>query len=115
MSVYNEKRQSLWLETWRRLRKNKAAYVRLVILLLLILIAIFTDVIAPFDLWTQDLNAVFVKRNTTHWFDTDNFGRDIFSRVVYGARISLLIGFIAVGIALFTGGFLGAVSGYFGG
>jgi peptide/nickel transport system permease protein len=115
MSVYNEKRQSLWLDTWRRLRKNKAAVVGLVILLFLILIAIFADVIAPFDFRTQDLNAVFVKPNATHWFGTDNFGRDIFSRVVYGARISLQIGFIAVGIALVTGGFLGAVSGYFGG
>ncbi|MBS3990993.1 MAG: ABC transporter permease [Erysipelothrix sp.] len=115
MSVYNEKRQSLWLETWHRLRKNKAAVIGLVILVFLILVAIFADVIAPYDFRAQDLNATFVKPNSTHWFGTDNFGRDIFSRVVYGSRISLQIGFIAVGIALFVGGFIGAVSGYFGG
>lgn len=115
MTVYSEKRQSLWLETWHRLRKNKAAVLGLVILVFLLFVAIFADVIAPFDFKTQDLNAVFVKPNATHWFGTDNFGRDIFSRVVYGSRISLQIGFIAVGIALFIGGFIGAVSGYFGG
>jgi peptide/nickel transport system permease protein len=115
MSVYKEKRQSLWLETWHRLRKNKAAVLGLIILLFLIFVAIFADVIAPFDFRTQNLNATFVKPNATHWFGTDNFGRDIFSRVVYGSRISLQIGFIAVGIALLIGGFIGAISGYFGG
>ncbi|MBS3987460.1 MAG: ABC transporter permease [Erysipelothrix sp.] len=115
MSVYTEKRQSLWLDTWRRLRKNKAAVVGLIILVILVIVAIFADVIAPFDYTTQNLNAVLQKPNSTHWFGTDNFGRDIFSRVVYGSRISLRIGFIAVGIALIVGGSMGAIAGYFGG
>ena len=115
MSVYKEKRQSLWLDTWQRLRKNKAAFLGLMILLFLVLVAIFADVIAPFSFSSQNLNATFVMPNATHWFGTDNFGRDIFSRIVYGSRISLQIGFIAVGIALFLGGFIGAISGYFGG
>lgn len=115
MSVYKEKRQSLWLDTWQRLRKNKAAFLGLMILLFLAFVAIFADVIAPFSFSSQNLNATFVMPNATHWFGTDNFGRDIFSRIVYGSRISLQIGFIAVGIALFLGGFIGAISGYFGG
>jgi len=115
MSVYKEKRQSLWLDTWQRLRKNKAAFLGLMILLFLVFVAIFADVIAPFSFSSQNLNATFVRPNATHLFGTDNFGRDIFSRIVYGSRISLQIGFIAVGIALFLGGLIGAVSGYFGG
>lgn len=115
MSVYNEKKQSLWLDAWRRLRKNKAAVIGLIILVILVLVALFADVIAPFDFTTQNLNAVLQKPNATHWFGTDNFGRDIFSRVVYGSRISLIIGFIAVGIALIIGGSMGAIAGYFGG
>jgi peptide/nickel transport system permease protein len=115
MSVYNEKKQSLWLDAWRRLRKNKAAVIGLIILVILVFVALFADVIAPFDFTTQNLNAVLQKPNATHWFGTDNFGRDIFSRVVYGSRISLRIGFIAVGIALIIGGSMGAIAGYFGG
>jgi len=115
MSVYNQKRQSLWLDAWRRLRKNKAAVIGLIILVILVLVAFFADVIAPFDFTTQNLDAVLQKPNATHWFGTDNFGRDIFSRVVYGSRISLRIGFIAVGIALIIGGSMGAIAGYFGG
>lgn len=115
MSVYNEKKQSLWLDAWRRLRKNKAAVIGLIILVILVLVALFADVIAPFDFTTQNLDAVLQKPNATHWFGTDNFGRDIFSRVVYGSRISLRIGFIAVGIALIIGGSMGAIAGYFGG
>ena len=115
MSVYTEKKQSLWLDTWRRLRKNKAAVIGLVILMLLLLIAIFADRIAPFDYRAQDLNAIFLRPNSVNLFGTDNFGRDIFSRVVYGTRISLQIGFIAVGIALFVGGTVGAIAGFYGG
>jgi peptide/nickel transport system permease protein len=115
MSLYIEKKQSPWRETWYRLRKNKAAVIGLIILFILLLTAIFADIIAPFDYSAQNLNALFVKPNSTHLFGTDNFGRDIFSRVVYGTRISLQIGFIAVAIALLIGGTMGAIAGYYGG
>ena len=114
MSVYIEKRQSLWVESWHRLRKNKAAVVGLVILVFLVILAIFADFVAPFDYRTQDLSNAFATPNAVNWFGTDNFGRDVFSRVVYGTRISLQIGFIAVGIALVLGGTLGALAGYYG-
>lgn len=104
-------------EIWRRMRRNKLAMVGLVIVLILIVIAIFANQIA-------DYNAVAIKQNVAirlqgpsaaHWCGTDEFGRDIFARLVHGARISLLVGVVAVCIALVTGGTLGAIAGYFGG
>src|SRR5690554_251704 len=104
-----------WKEMWFRLRKNKLAVTGLVVLILLILMAIFADYVAPFSYREQDLLNRFATPNATNWFGTDNFGRDIFSRVVYGARVSLRVGLISVGIALFVGGTIGAVAGYKGG
>jgi peptide/nickel transport system permease protein len=79
------------------------------------LIAIFADQIAPFTFREQNLNATFLLPNSVHLFGTDNFGRDIFSRVIYGTRISLMVGVISVSIALFVGGSMGALAGYIGG
>lgn len=102
-------------DVWFRLKKNKLSLVGLGILVVLILMAIFADFIAPFDYDTQNLSNTFQSPNMDHLFGTDEFGRDIFSRVIYGSRISLQVGVIAVGIALIIGGFLGAVAGYFSG
>lgn len=104
-----------WQEMWIRLRKNKLAVVGLVVLVTLIVMAIFADYIAPFSYREQDLTNKFALPNAVNWFGTDNFGRDIFSRVVYGSRVSLRVGLISVGIALFIGGLLGAIAGYVGG
>lgn len=109
------KKRSQWLEVWRRLKQNKSAMLGLAIIMVLILSALFADIIAPFGIDDQNLMNALQKPNSTHWFGTDNFGRDIFSRVVHGSRISLQVGFIAVGIAMITGGILGAVAGYYGG
>lgn len=104
-----------WKEMWFRLSKNKLAVLGLIVLIALILMAIFADYVAPFSYREQNLLNRFATPNTTHWFGTDNFGRDIFSRVVYGARVSLRVGLISVGIALFVGGTIGAIAGYKGG
>lgn len=104
-----------WMEVWKRLRRSRMAVIGLVILVLLVMMALFADVIAPFAYDKQNLRAAFQSPSAQHWFGTDEFGRDIFSRVVYGSRVSLLVGFIAVGIALVVGGFLGAIAGYYGG
>ena len=109
------KKRSQWLEVWRRLKQNKSAMVGLGIILVLIFSALLADIIAPFGIDDQNLMNALQKPNSTHWFGTDNFGRDIFSRVVHGSRISLQVGFIAVGIAMITGGILGAIAGYYGG
>lgn len=104
-----------WKQMWFQLRKNRLAVLGLIVLIALILIAIFADYVAPFSYKDQDLLNRFTKPNATHWFGTDNFGRDIFSRVVYGARVSLRVGLISVGIALIVGGIIGVIAGYKGG
>ncbi len=102
-------------DMWIRMKRNKLAMLGLVILVILILVAIFADFIAPYSFNEQNLANQFQKPNKDHWFGTDDLGRDIFSRVVYGSRISLRVGFISVGIALIVGTAIGAVTGYFGG
>lgn len=102
-------------EFWRRLKKSKMAMFGLVILSLLVAIAIFASVIAPYSYSEQHLENKNMKPNSEHIFGCDDLGRDIFTRVIYGSRISLSVGFIAVGIAVVFGGILGAVAGYFGG
>lgn len=99
----------------KSLKRNKMAILGLIILLFLVVLAIFADVVAPYDYYKQDLRNAFQHPNSEHIFGTDEFGRDIFSRVVYGARISLVVGFVSVGIALAIGGLLGAISGFYGG
>lgn len=102
-------------DMWIRMRRNKLAMVGLFILIVLVLVAIFADQIAPYGFAEQDLASQFQPPSAEHWFGTDDLGRDIFSRVVYGSRISLKVGFISVGIALVIGTLIGAVTGYYGG
>jgi peptide/nickel transport system permease protein len=104
-----------WRNAFRRLINNRSSLIGLIVLILLILIAIFADQIAPFSFREQNLDATFLMPNSIHLFGTDNFGRDIFSRVVYGTRVSLMVGVISVSIALFIGGGMGAIAGYVGG
>lgn len=111
---YRSKRSQIG-EIWRRLRKNKAAMFGLAIILIIMLMAIFAEVIAPYDYSQQNLSARFQKPSLEHLFGTDNFGRDIFSRVVYGARISLKVGLISVLVSVAAGGTLGAVAAFYGG
>lgn len=102
-------------DMWIRMRRNKLAMVGLFIIISLVLIAIFADFIAPFGFAEQNLQNQFAKPNSTNLFGTDNLGMDIFSRIIYGSRISLKVGFISVGIALVLGVAIGAVTGYYGG
>lgn len=102
-------------EIFSRLRRSPLAMIGLVVVTILVIIAVFAGFIAPYGYAEQDLMAAFESPSKAHIFGTDEFGRDIFSRIVYGSRISLQVGFIAVGIAVFAGGFLGAIAGYYGG
>ncbi|SFN98550.1 ABC transporter permease [Proteiniclasticum ruminis] len=113
--VKKKKKSGPWREVWRRLKQNKAAMLGLLVMVILILAAVFADYVAPYGYDDQDLMRRFQTPNKDHWFGTDNFGRDIFSRIVYGAQVSLKVGLIAVGIAMFIGGALGAVAGFYGG
>ena len=98
----------------KSLSRNKMAILGLVILILLTLMAISAPYIAPYDYAQQDLAHQFQAPSAEHWFGTDEFGRDVFSRIVYGTRVSLLVGFVSVGIALLVGGSLGAIAGFYG-
>lgn len=100
---------------WIRLRRNNLAMVGLIILIILVLVAIFADQIAPYGYAQQDLSKQFLTPSREHLFGTDDLGRDIFSRIIYGSRISLKVGFISVSISLIIGVTIGAVTGYYGG
>lgn len=100
---------------WQRLIRNKMAVVGMVVIILLLLIAIFANVIAPYSYQEQDYAAVAQSPSVHHLFGTDNMGRDIFSRCVYGAKWSLPLGLLCVVAGLALGGTLGVVAGYCGG
>lgn len=99
--------------TLDRLYQNKLAVGGGVVVLILLVMALFANVIAPFGYAEQNYSKVLQSPSAAHWFGTDQLGRDIFSRVIYGARTSLKAGFISVGIALIIGVPVGMISGYF--
>ena len=109
------KKQSRVLEIWDAIRRNKAAMLGLVILLLFILITIFADLIAPYELVTTQTRDILQPPSAQHWFGTDDLGRDVFARVIHATRISLAIGLIATVLSVHLGGILGSVAGYKGG
>jgi len=106
---------SLWNDAYRRLVQNKAAMIGGMILVLLILCAILAPWIAPYSYSYQDLDLGASKPSWDHLLGTDVMGRDLLSRILYGARISLMVGFVATGVALIIGVSWGIIAGYFGG
>lgn len=102
-------------ESWKRFKRNPTAIVGLVVIILLILLAIFTPLVAPYDYQAQDYYAMMQPPSAAHLFGTDQFGRDIFSRIIYGTRYSLIIALFCTIAAFFSGGLLGIIAGYFGG
>ncbi len=107
-------KSSLYKDAWRRLRRNKLAMLGLGIVIVLVLVAIFASFIAPYDPIKRIKEESSLSPSRIHIFGTDLLGRDIFSRVIYGSRISIVVGVVAVGISVTIGLFLGALSGYFG-
>ena len=111
------KKRSMAVEVWQRLVKNKMAMLGLAILVLLALCAIFADVIADYEtkVVAQNIANRLKGPSAEHWFGTDEFGRDIFARMVHGSRVSLVVGLISVSVSLVAGGTLGAFAGFYGG
>ena len=109
------KKKSKFAETMRRLRKNKAAFVSMFVILLIILVALFADLIAPYPYEKVDYSARFAKSSSEHLLGTDNLGRDTLSRLIYGARQSLQLGVVSILISLTFGIVIGAIAGYYGG
>jgi len=99
----------------RRFLKNRLSVLGIIILLVFVLAAVFADFVAPYPYDQQDLYATYQSPSAAHPFGTDSTGRDQLSRVIYGGRASLAIGFLATGIALVLGMILGCVAGFYGG
>ncbi len=102
-------------DIWRRFRQNKLAMIGLVFIILLVVVALFAPWIAPYDFDEREAGAFREGPSWDHLFGTDIIGLDVFSRVVYGARISLRVGFIATFMGVAIGLFLGAIAGFAGG
>ncbi len=115
MAKKKNNNQSYWSISWKIFKKNKVAMICLVIVILLCLIAIFAPFITPYDPDAQVLSEKLMSPCAKHWFGTDNLGRDIFSRIIYGCRISLSVGIVSQIIATIIGYSLGVCAGYFGG
>jgi peptide/nickel transport system permease protein len=114
----DEKPASPWRDAWRSFRKNKLALVGLGIVAFFVLLAVFAPWIAPEGIDDQKISSANYAKleapSGDYWFGTDDFGRDILSRVIYGARISLTVGFFAVMGSVIIGSILGIVAGYYG-
>lgn len=120
--VVKKPRSSRMADMWDSISSNKAALIGLIIILVLVAIAVVVSVtqafginILPYDPNLADMDNAFLPPSAEHWFGTDQLGRDIFSRVLDGTKISLSVGLAAVTISLVVGTFLGAMGGYYGG
>lgn len=100
---------------WQRLAANRLAMAGAAVVALLVVVALLAPLIAPYDPYAIDVDSILLPPSLEHPFGTDELGRDVFSRMVYGARVSLEVGFVAAGLATLVGVLLGALAGYYGG
>ncbi|MGB2115795.1 MAG: ABC transporter permease [Porticoccaceae bacterium] len=110
-----EQGSSLWLDAWIKLRKNKLALFGFAILLFLIVVSLLTPWIAPYSYEEQNLMLGATAPSANHWLGTDIFGRDMLTRIMYGGRVSLMVGFVATAVALVIGILWGSIAGFVGG
>lgn len=114
--IKKSKKNSQAKEIWRRFRKSKTAMLGLVLLIFVVGIAVFADVIVPYEnAIAQDIPNRLQGPSAAHWFGTDEAGRDLLARIVHGSRYSLAIGIITTIVSMIIGGLLGAVAAYYGG
>jgi peptide/nickel transport system permease protein len=100
-------------EVWKRFKRNKLALGGLIVLVFLIVVGVFAPYITPYDYAAQDYTSRLIYPNAQHWFGTDNFGRDIFSRVIFGTRYTLFIGLVCTTAAALVGCALGLFAAFF--
>ena len=115
LPIATAQEESPWARAWRRLKRRKGAMVALVVVVSLILVALLAPWIAPYDPTATSFTQVRKAPSWAHWLGTDEVGRDILSRVIFGARASLSAGLVSVGIAVGAGVPLGLLAGYAGG
>ena len=113
-STQSEKVAGPWKEAWRNFKKNKAAVVGAAIVVFFVILAIIGPLISPYGMNDQALSDRLLSPSSKHWFGTDDLGRDIFSRILYGARLSLIVGFSSVVLSVIAGSFLGIIAGFYG-
>ncbi len=113
--VRDAQHRSEWLQAWRRFSANRIAILGLVLVGLLSLIALFADQLAPYDPLESMRGMRGVSPSWEHPFGFDHLGRDLFSRVIYGARVALLVGLASTALSVAIGVLIGAVAGFFGG
>lgn len=111
------KKKSQGKEIWKRIKKNRAAMIGLIIISIFIFFALSADLIADYGekAITQNAKERLQQPNSEHWFGTDAYGRDVFARIIHGARVSLTIGLASTGVSVILGGLFGAMAGYYGG
>ena len=100
---------------WRRFSRNKGALFGLFVVFLIVFASIFAEVLSPYDPVAQDFMLLMQRPSAQHWLGTDSLGRDILSRMIYGSRIALIVGILAVLLAMAVGVTLGLIAGYYGG
>lgn len=105
--------QGTWRAAWESLKENKRAMLGLSFIIFLILLALFADVITPYGMTEQNLSNALQFPNAKHWLGTDELGRDVLTRIIYGTRISLTVGVFSVLLSLTIGGTMGVLAGYF--
>jgi peptide/nickel transport system permease protein len=104
---------TFWSDAWRRLRRDRAAMIGLWVTAFLIAAALVGPWLVPYTYSQQDFDHIFEPPSRAHWFGTDELGRDVLSRVIYGARVSIPLALLLVTLAAVIGGVLGAIAGYF--
>lgn len=114
VDIRNLKRHSQMGDVFYRFRKRKVAVAGLIVVAVLVILAIFAPLIAPYDYSAIDPSNAQQYPSLQHLFGTDKFGRDIFSRVIFGGRTSLLVALLGCVVSLLIGGFIGAIAGYYG-
>jgi oligopeptide transport system permease protein len=107
--------RGLYRDAWRRLLKNKAAVAGMIIIVVLLVMAILAPILAPYDPNYQFPASSYARPNAQHWLGTDDVGRDVLSRLLWGARVSLAVGILVQAIILVIGTTVGGIAGYFGG
>ena len=110
-----EEGASLWSDAWQRLRKNRLAVAGAVVLAVVVAAALLGPWFSGYSYYEQDTELGAVGPSWRHWLGTDPLGRDLFTRVLYGGRVSLLVGLAATAVSLFIGVLYGAIAGFFGG
>jgi peptide/nickel transport system permease protein len=109
------KQRSTLEQFWRRFKRNRPALAGGLIVLSVFIIALLAPVLSPYDPAYIDVDTILVGPTHAHLFGTDELGRDVLSRMIWGSRISLMVGFVAVGILILIGTLIGAIAGYYGG